>query len=41
MTQYDEGAAVQFFGLLNMLTAERCSETGLFRQLFSHLFRSL
>ena len=32
MKQYDEGAAAQFLGLCNMLTAEGCSETELFRQ---------
>ena len=41
MKQYYESAAVQFFGLFNMLTMESCSETGIFRHLIKHVFNSL
>ena len=41
MKQYDESAAMQFFVLFNMLTVERCFETGLFKHLTNHVFRSL
>ena len=39
MKQYDESAAVQFYGLFNMLTVEGCFETSLFRHLTNHDFR--
>ena len=41
MKQDDEGAAMQFFGLFNMLTVEGCSKTWLLRYLTNQVFRSL